>query len=439
MDDGSKILVVEADQGTRQHLTRVLRADGFAVLEAAHGQDALRLAQEQAPDLILSVDEMPVMDGYQLLAALRANPDTSAIPFVFISGSTDRKARRRAMNLGADDYLGKPFTDDEVLDAVQARIQRTQSLEQSSLFGAIELPIDDPKPVAVKGYKIVQRLGGGGMSEVFLALRESDGLQVALKILNTRIHKDAGLLDRFIQEYALLESIDHPNVARIYDHGFTDEHAFISMEYFDRGDIKRKIASHMSPYDALAVTIQVALALSQIHALGIIHRDLKPDNLMLRADGRIALIDFGVAKHTTPLLEHTQHGEIVGSPYYMSPEQATGQGVSPASDIYCLGVLFFEMITGKRPYAADTMEGLLYQHVHAPAPDLEPKFAEFQILVNRTMAKDPAKRFASAKAMVTYISAAWPTVIRIMREKELPHGTPARAKAKKPKVGKETL
>ena len=439
MVDGLKVLVVEVEPETRHHLAHALREDGFAVLEAAQGQEALLLAQAQTPDLILSVDDMPVMDGYQLLAALRADPDTSAIPFVFISGSTDRKARRRAMNLGADDYLGKPFTDEEMLDAVHARIQRTQSLEQSSFFGAIELPIDDAKPVTLKGYKIIQRLGGGGMSDVFLALRESDGLQVALKILNTRIHKDAGLLDRFIQEYALLESIDHPNVARIYDHGFTDEHAFISMEYFDRGDIKRKIASHMSPYEALGVTIQVALALSQIHALGIIHRDLKPDNLMLRADGRIALIDFGVAKHTTPLLEHTQHGEIVGSPYYMSPEQATGQAVSPASDIYCLGVLFFEMITGKRPYAADTMEGLLYQHVHAPAPDLEPKFAEFQILVNRTMAKDPAKRFASAKAVVAYISSAWPTVIRIMREKELPHGTPARAKSKKPKVGKETL
>ena len=439
MVEALKILVVEVEPDTRQQLARMLRADGFTVLEASQGKDALTLAHAQAPDLILSVDEMPVMNGYQLLAALRADPDTSAIPFVFISGSTDRKARRRAMNLGADDYLGKPFTEDEVLDAVHARIQRTQSLEQSSFFGSIDLPIEDTKPAEIKGYEIVQRLGGGGMSEVFLAVRETDGLTVALKILNTRIHRDAGLLDRFIQEYALLESIDHPNVARIYDHGFTDEHAFITMEYFDRGDIKRKIASHMSPYEALAVTIQVALALSQIHALGIIHRDLKPDNLMLRADGRIALIDFGVAKHTTPLLEHTQHGEIVGSPYYMSPEQASGQPVSPASDIYCLGVLFFEMITGKRPYAADTMEGLLYQHVHAPVPELEAKFSEFQVLVNRTMAKDPAKRFKSAKSVVEYISSAWPTVIRIMREKELPHGATARTKPKKPKVGKETL
>ena len=111
---------------------------------------------------------------------------------------------------------------------------------------------------------------------------------------------------------------------------------------------------------------------------------------------------------------YTQHGEIVGSPYYMSPEQAAGKVVSPASDIYCLGVIFYEMVTGKRPYVADRMEALLQLHIEAPPPRFESKFSEFQGLLDRTMHKDPTKRFPSASSVVDYITSQWPTVVRLM-------------------------
>jgi serine/threonine protein kinase len=251
-------------------------------------------------------------------------------------------------------------------------------------------------------------------------------MEVALKLLDTRINQDGSLLHRFIQEYALLEQIHHPNVARIFDHGFTDEHAFITMEYFEHGDIRRRIASGLSPFESLVIAMQVALALSQVHALGIVHRDVKPDNLMLRADGTVALIDFGVAKLANQKLEQTQHGEIVGSPYYMSPEQASGRPVSPASDIYCLGVIFFEMVTGRRPFVADSMESLLYKHLKAPSPQFESKFSEFQGLLDRTMHKDPDQRFPSAQAVADYIALHWPTVIRLMQARTLQHETGAK-------------
>lgn len=414
-DTGLKILVVEDEVGIRSNLVRMLRLEGFELLEASNGRMGLEVARAEIPNLILSDVMMPELDGYELLEALRADPLTAAIPFIFLTARTDRMDRRRGMNLGADDYLGKPFTRDEVLDAVTARIKRIQALERTGPIASVE----PTALVRIKGYRVLRRLGGGGMSEVFLAVRERDGLEVALKLLDTRINQDTSLLHRFIQEYALLEQIDHPNVARIFDHGVTDENAFITMEYFAHGDIKARLALGFSPFESLAIAVQVGMALSQIHALGIVHRDVKPDNLMLRADGGVALIDFGVAKHASQDMEHTRHGEIVGSPYYMSPEQAAGRAVSPASDIYCLGVIFYEMITGKRPYVADHIDALLQQHIHAPPPRFEPKFAEFQDLLDRTMHKDPAQRFPSALAVVDYITVHWPTVIRLMGAKSL--------------------
>ena len=421
-----RILVVEDEADIRGNVMRILRMEGFEVLEAENGRIGLDMARAQRPDLVLSDIMMPELDGYGLLEALRADPLTAATPFIFLSARADRSDRRKGMNLGADDYLGKPFSRDELMDAVWARIKRIQAMGLSTPPTASSQPgalSGERAPVTIKGYRMLKPLGSGGMSEVFLARRESDGLEVALKILDTEANNDPSFLHRFIQEYALLEQIKHRNVARIFDHGFSDEHAFITMEYFSHGDIRQRMGKGMSPFDSLAVVLQVALALSQIHALGIVHRDVKPDNLMLRADGSVALIDFGVAKHAQQL-EHTQHGEIVGSPYYMSPEQAAGLPVSPASDIYCLGVIFFEMIAGYRPFVAEQLEVLLYKHIHTPPPRLEAKFSEFQELMDLTMHKNPLHRFASAQAIVEYITVRWPTILRLI-EARATNATPS--------------
>lgn len=411
-----RILIVEDEANIRDNVVRILRMEGFEVLEAEDGRIGLDVARAHQPELILSDIMMPGLDGYELLEALRADPRTVAIPFIFLSARTERSDQRKGMNLGADDYLGKPFSRDELMDAVRSRMKRMQAIAQLAPAESTMPPgaqSGNRAPIHINGYHIQKPLGSGGMSDVFLAVRERDGLQVALKILDTQANTDTSFLNRFIQEYALLEQINHPNVARIFDHGFTDAHAFITMEYFTHGDIRQRMARGMSPFDALAVVLQVALALSQIHALGIVHRDVKPDNLMLRADGSVALIDFGVAKHAKQL-EHTQHGQIVGSPYYMSPEQAAGQPVSPASDMYALGVIFFEMIAGYRPFVAEQLEVLLYKHIHTPAPRLEAKYFEFQEMMDLAMHKDPLQRFSSAQSLVEYITVRWPTILRLI-------------------------
>ena len=286
--------------------------------------------------------------------------------------------------------------------AIKAALEVTQKMETltsaASAFAATA-----PK---VKGYRLVRKLGEGGMSEVFLAERESDQLPVALKLLDPRageVDEGIDLLARFIQEYAIISQITHPNVVKIFDQAFSDELAYIAMEYFPGGDLRRKIAAGLTSAQAVEILLQASRALDEVHKQGIVHRDLKPDNLMLRADGTLALVDFGVAKRIRQSLASTRHGQVVGTPYYLSPEQAATGTVSNKSDLYSLGVLAFEMFTGEKPYLADNVEAIMRLHVDAAVPRLPAALAEHQPLIDRLMAKDPTQRFQNASDVVTFL------------------------------------
>jgi serine/threonine protein kinase len=172
------------------------------------------------------------------------------------------------------------------------------------------------------------------------------------------------------------------------------------MEYFSRGDLRARIAAGVSAEAALSYVKQTAAALDAIHAAGIVHRDLKPDNLMLRKDGSLALADFGIAKHVAMLITDTAHGEVVGTPYYLSPEQATAQPVDQRCDLYSLGVILYEMLTGRKPYRASTAEVLLDMHANAPVPTLSSPYEALQPVLDRLMAKNRDERYASARAVL---------------------------------------
>jgi len=178
------------------------------------------------------------------------------------------------------------------------------------------------EPLRLRGYRLTRKIGSGGMTDVYLAERDEDGLNVVLKVLDASGKNAAEHLTRFIQEYALLSQVQHPHVVRIHDQGFTDDHAYIAMEYFPAGDLRAELSGGMATERVLAVLEQLAQALQAIHAHGIVHRDLKPENVMRRADGSVALADFGVAKplqDPATLLARTRHGEEVGTPFYLSP------------------------------------------------------------------------------------------------------------------------
>ncbi|MFC6279677.1 MULTISPECIES: protein kinase domain-containing protein [Polaromonas] len=303
----------------------------------------------------------------------------------------------------------------EISEAVKANSAITARAVKSALdskLAALKAQGFDPATATVrlKGYRITEKIGSGGMTEVYLAEREKDGLPIVLKILDSRGKDASQHLVRFIQEYALLSGIQHPHVIRIYDQGFTDEHAYIAMEYFERGDLRRLFGPEMTEQRALTVIREIAQALQAIHASGIVHRDIKPENIMLRVDGSVALADFGIAKSMREAeslgLTQTRHGDVVGTPYYLSPEQAGGRLTTTQSDLYSLGVMMFEMLAGKRPFIAESLELLLAKHLHADTPALPAAHAHLQAIVNKLMHKDLAVRYASAADLLEDLALA---------------------------------
>jgi class 3 adenylate cyclase/tRNA A-37 threonylcarbamoyl transferase component Bud32 len=668
-----KVLVIEDEPSIRNNIVLMLRVERYAVVGAENGRVGLQLARSDPPDLILCDVMMPEMDGFAVLEALRAEPRFAEIPFIFLTALDDRSSMRRGMNLGADDYLPKPFTRIELLEAVNSRLKKFETLTQAlaarlvpeqdrltkkfrekisggdgtealeddsaSLTGKItnatvlfsdirnfttyserltsdeiagllnaylatacapviryrgvvmkfigdgvmalfetrpnepsgahahravraglamqlaalefrnwvakrhpskslpefsigvgihtgevllchvgapgrgELTVvgdtvniasrlegqtkqlgwavvasdaiytatrpaisvgaqrevqlrgrsapvmayevigmaageaDDvsvhipeemrqalsenariaaeaakaalgitlsimtgdlaEKLVSVQGYRIVSRIGRGGSSVVYLAERESDQQQVVLKVLDAKAGLDEILLQRFVQEFDIISSIDHPNVVKIYDRGFSDRHAYIAMEYFPDGSLVEVIQRGLSGRQSLSLLAQAASALREIHSRGVIHRDIKPGNLMARGDGSIVLADFGIAKRVDDAKSRTRHGELYGTPYYVSPEQIEGNPATAQSDIYSLGIIFHEMLTGQRPFESESVSGLIAMHVSAPRPKLPEALAEYQPLLDRMIAVDPRTRYRTAEELIEGIDQTW--------------------------------
>jgi serine/threonine protein kinase len=211
--------------------------------------------------------------------------------------------------------------------------------------------------------------------------------------------------DRFLREYEIVAGLDHQNIVRIYDLGVADDHAYIAMEHFPAGDLRQRMKSPTSPTTALRFLIQIASALEAIHSVGILHRDLKPANVMLRADGSLCLIDFGLAKANEQDVNLTGTREIFGTPYYMSPEQGHAETIDARSDLYSLGVIFFEMLTGKKPYNGSTAMEVIYKHKRAEIPEIAPQFQRYDPLMKRLLAKDPAGRFQSAREVLQAVGS----------------------------------
>ncbi len=249
----------------------------------------------------------------------------------------------------------------------------------------------------IPGYQLLKQIGAGGMSTVFLAVQVSLDRKVAIKVLRTSGDDDPDRTEkRFLREGRTLAKITHKNVCGIYDIAKVGEIAYIAMEYLDGGTLVDKLRQGVSVGESIAIAVQVASALEEAHKLGIIHRDLKPANVMLRGGRVPVLTDFGIARELTASQTRiTAENMIVGTPIYMSPEQVSGGEVDGRSDLYALGIMFFELLTGQPPFKGDTPIAVCMQHLTAPLPKLPPELADMQPVLDRMLAKKREDRFDS--------------------------------------------
>ncbi|MEZ5601427.1 MAG: serine/threonine-protein kinase [Candidatus Competibacteraceae bacterium] len=241
----------------------------------------------------------------------------------------------------------------------------------------------------ISGYQFEKIIGKGAMSTVYLALQESLGRRVAIKVLSPGLAGDPIFSKRFIKEARIIGKLGHPHIVTIFDAGNLDDVYYIAMEYLEGGTLKERIKAGLTPDQAVTILCQIARALGRAHQQHCIHRDIKPANILFRNPDTALLSDFGIAKNTLDKTQLTAAGWRLGTPNYMSPEQALAKPTDARSDLYSLGVVFYEMLTGTRPFQGADAFDIALKHLKEPVPTLPVPLGRFQPALDRLLAKEP--------------------------------------------------
>ncbi|MCH8078998.1 MAG: protein kinase [Proteobacteria bacterium] len=375
-------------------------------------------------------------NGLDWLQIMMTYPDMP--PIVILTSETSTTITVRALKLGAANYLlktdinsdniisnltesfelvglnqkssmstsehGGKFNDDAIFDLTAMPDLENMLTEETLAPDFVDIPDDNDPHINIPGYSIRKEIAKGGMSTVLLAKRLEDDLDVVLKVLYTKGLEDSSGLKRFIQEYDLLSAMNHPHIIRIYERAFASEFAYIALEYLPQGDLSKRISEGISTETAMSYLRQIALGLGAIHKLNIIHRDLKPGNILFHDDGTLTITDFGTAKIISDkMMDITMKNMVVGTPHYMSPEQCTGKKIDRRSDIYSLGVLFYQMLTAKMLFTANSITKLIQSHINDPIPALPANLSKYQPLIEGMLAKDPDERFQTVDELIAGI------------------------------------
>jgi hypothetical protein len=370
--------------------TEVLPALTPAMLEAM--QDGKESVEEEAS--FLTTGLMDILDRQQLEKAAMDEPET-------ISGST-------FLTSGLMSILERDqVVENELPKAV---VEQATSLTMGKRWPFTQQQLDQGE-ANIGEYQVLEFIAVGGTASVFKARHHQGGDIVALKLFDNDAGDDNGQ-ERFLRGYQLIEQIKHPNIVSIKERLTCDGYVFVVMEYFSGGDLKTQIERGLSREDAVRHTAEVAAALDAAHQQKILHRDLKPSNVMLRQDGSLALLDFGIATLMAEGASHlTQVGHIVGTSHYVSPEQAVGGELDARSDLYALGVMLYEMLEAKRPYTGSSPIEIMQQHVQAPVPMLSSTSDPLNPVVRCLMAKDPGDRYASGAEVINALAQAIPALV----------------------------
>src|SRR3954471_14009873 len=292
-------------------------------------------------------------DGLEWLQRLKTRSDCPKV--LFLTGAGNEIIAVRAMKAGADDYQRKQeLTRDKLLASLRELTAGAMEKTSADLAARMEGHSLGAR-TRTPGIRVRPLIGGGGMARFYLASREGDDEPLVVKILRREVLSNTTALQRFMEEYALVQRLESRHVARIFDHGNSGEYAYLVMEFFEGGDLNKRLSgAALDPGEAMRIFRELMFALGDIHEKGILHRDLKPQNLMFREDGTLAILDFGIAKQIDATTDRTNAGEILGTPRYMSPEQVQGRVLDLRTDIYSAGVLLYQMLTGGHLFGGDS-------------------------------------------------------------------------------------
>lgn len=466
----ARVLVIDNDvrysEWLRHHMDVVCPQASVSMLNLAEFERWCTLFSGRDCDLLIlgasfgTNPEDPAAVGLTLLRRLRDQPATPAV--IALADDGNELTAVRALQLGAVDYIPKRLlTPERLRTAVRialrrverrvarrlaslANLSRDQTLKAADPATAAETAAPTPEagapPVTaeaaaaevatsetgnalqpagvaallaaanaevIPGYTLRLKIGESEKAVVYLATSNHRGHNVALKVSKTLHGENAGrqFLER---EYTAIMAVRSPLVVEIYDYGSHAGMEYLAMEYLPRGDLKARIQRGVSEQDALHYLVQIACALQVVHEAALVHRDLKPPNVMLRENDGVALIDFGLARSLDGSTQSTHTGVLLGSPYYMSPEQALGETLDARSDFYSLGIICYEMLTGTKPYTGGTAMEVLQQHVSAPVPTLPPELSRYQPFLARLLAKARGERFSSAAEIIVAAAALHP-------------------------------
>jgi tRNA A-37 threonylcarbamoyl transferase component Bud32/DNA-binding response OmpR family regulator len=400
------LLVVGGDTKRLQWLTHHVTSHWpnaqVTTVPAGEAASSSRLIAERAPDAMMLLADFADEAAagtvlHHMTQMLRARP---ALYCIVLAENGSEMSAVRSLKNGAKDYLPLArITRDQLLAVIteacskrRAATEAAKALSQSDAEGSgIEVP----------GYSILKEIATSNFSQVFLARSDRLRRNVVLKVMNRgESQRELDDAERFQREYEIISSITHRAIAEIHDFGSRPQHLYLAMEYFPCGDLRDRLRNPLSVDESLYYLRAIAEALRVIHVFGILHRDLKPANVMLREDNSPVLIDFGLARRSMDDAGTTGVGQVLGSPYYISPEQAQGQRVDARTDLYSLGVMFYEMLTGQRPYGGRSAVAIMSQHTGSPVPVLPETTAVQQPLLDRLMAKQQSARYASADELL---------------------------------------